>query len=54
MYGPGSGPIAMDFVQCIGNEDRLIDCLYSLDTTEDSHMMDAGVMCVPRKFHENS
>ena len=49
MYGPGTGPIALDFVLCIGNENRLIDCFYSLDTTEDSHDNDVGVMCVPRK-----
>ena len=51
MYGAGSGPIALDSVVCFGNEDRLLDCLYTLDTTEDTHMMDAGVFCYPRKFH---
>ena len=49
-YGPGTGPIAMDTVLCVGNEDRLIDCIFTLDTTEDSHMDDAGISCVPRKL----
>ena len=48
-YGAGTGAIALDFVWCIGNEARLIDCFYSLDTTEDSHDNDVGVMCVPCK-----
>ena len=50
MYGPGSGPIAMDSVRCVGNEDRLTDCLFRLDTTGNSHDQDAGVSCVPCKF----
>ena len=44
-------PIYLDNVQCIGDENLLINCDHSLLTEEDSHDEDAGVTCfVPGEF----
>lgn len=51
-FGPGSGPIVMDQVECWGLEDSLAECAF--DPTPDcTHDEDAGVLCygrpVPRR-----
>ena len=47
-YGRGSGPIAMDDVNCNGRESSLFDCRfngwYNMDCI---HEEDAGVSCLP-------
>ena len=43
-FGPGSGPINMDNVQCSGSEDFLVNCTY-LGTHNCIHSEDAGVTC---------
>ena len=45
-YGPGSGSILLDNVECRGDENRLIDCTHiGLGTHNCDHSEDAGVMC---------
>ena len=40
----GTGPIWLDDVQCVGSEQRLIDCLYT-HSHNCSHFKDTGVRC---------
>ena len=44
-FGEGSGPIHMDNVECVGNEDRLLDCVYDSHIDDCSHADDMGVIC---------
>lgn len=46
LFGQGTGPIAMDNVQCIGTESRLVDCHSAVISC--SHADDAGVRCLGR------
>ena len=46
-FGQGSGPIWLDNVACIGNEERLADCPANIIGSNDcSHSQDVGVMCL--------
>ena len=48
-YGPGSGPIHLDTVQCVGTEEVLEDCAHRDWGNHDcSHAEDAGVRCGER------
>jgi preprotein translocase subunit SecF len=40
-----SALIFMDNVGCYGSEDKLIDCTYQTDTTEDEHINDIWITC---------
>ena len=40
-----SGPIHIDNVACYGSEDKLIDCTYHTDTSEDTHAGDIWIDC---------
>ena len=40
-----SAPIFIDNVACYGNEDKLIDCTYHTDTSEDDHSDDIWLDC---------
>ena len=40
-----SAPIFLDNVACYGSEERLIDCFYHMDTTEDKHNSDIWINC---------
>lgn len=44
-YGAGSGTIQFDNVACTGMEASLTDCLFDSDTSDCSHIQDAGVNC---------
>ncbi|XP_041474059.1 deleted in malignant brain tumors 1 protein-like isoform X3 [Lytechinus variegatus] len=46
-FGKGFGPIHMDDVQCVGNEETIFDCDYN-NQTSCSHYEDAGVVCAPK------
>ena len=43
-FGPGSGPIHFDNMDCTGNETRLADCLH-YDFHDCTHSEDAAVVC---------
>ena len=45
-FGPGTGPIHLDNVDCSGSERNLTDCLHSSSIRCSSgHSEDAGVRC---------
>ena len=45
-FGPGTGPIHLDNVECNGSESSLLDCVFDDDSSDCSHREDAGVMCL--------
>eukprot|EP00057_Strongylocentrotus_purpuratus_P009602 XP_011664076.1 PREDICTED: scavenger receptor cysteine-rich type 1 protein M130-like [Strongylocentrotus purpuratus] len=46
-FGPGTGTIVLDDVECIGNEARLVECPHiGLGVHDCDHSQDAGVRCV--------
>lgn len=44
-FPPGTGPIYLDNVGCVGNETDILDCAFEGDTSDCSHTEDAGVEC---------
>lgn len=44
-FDPGSGPIHLQDVACLGNESNLFVCPTSKNTSACSHNQDAGVIC---------
>ena len=45
-FGPGSGPILLNNVECNGTESVLVNCSYSTaGLLTCSHLNDAGVRC---------
>ena len=46
-FGPGSGYIWLNNVDCQGSEAHLVNCSYSTDTTMCDHSREAGVKCMP-------
>ncbi|EDO35214.1 predicted protein [Nematostella vectensis] len=47
LYGQGSGPVWMGYVQCKGDEQRLTDCPNGgWGATSCKHVRDAGVKCL--------
>ena len=48
-FGPGSGPIHLDYVVCSGTEYNLTDCQVGKRTRQSSHSEDVGVKCQTSK-----
>jgi hypothetical protein len=46
-FGPGTGPIHLDDVQCTGREMNITDCMYDPDSSDCVHNEDASIMCSP-------
>lgn len=52
MFGPGTGTIYGTDVACNGNEQRLVDCAFTVDSSACTHSNDVGVICnINRKLH---
>ena len=49
-FGPGSGPIHLDYVVCSGTEYDLTDCQTGNGTRQSSHSEDVGVKCQTSKL----
>jgi len=45
LFAQGTGPIVLSDVQCAGSELNISSCDYSMNTSQCSHNMDAGVRC---------
>ena len=44
-YGRGTGQIWLNNIDCVGNENRLEDCMTSFDVMSCDHSNDVGVLC---------
>ena len=52
IYGEGTGPIVMDFVNCNGSEVRLWECSHFTHSYSGcDHTHDAGVRCQPGNYY---
>jgi hypothetical protein len=45
LFGEGTGLVAMDEVQCNGDEAKLLQCQHTLPAADTSHENDAGTIC---------
>lgn len=53
-FGAGAGQIWLDNVQCVGTENKLINCrANSIGFHSCTHGQDAGVRCPPGKIDYN-
>lgn len=44
-FGAGRGPIFLDYLQCEGHEDQLMDCPSLYFLSQCSHAEDVGIRC---------
>ena len=44
-FGPGTGPIHLDSVQCTGSENSLFDCGFE-SNNNCTHSQDVGIRCI--------
>ena len=45
MYGPGTGKIILDDLQCAGNETDIFTCIANEGASDCDHDEDVGVNC---------
>jgi len=50
-FGPGTGPIYLDNIACVGSELMLTNCTHDTHTADCGHNEDASVHCNIRKLH---
>ena len=50
-FGPGTGPIFVDNANCVGSEQRLVDCPYDRHTLDCNHNEDIGIWCQTNGKH---
>lgn len=49
-YGPGSGPVWLDNVACMGNESSILECAHAgVGTHNCAHSEDVGIICQRKK-----
>ena len=48
-YGQGVGPVHMDEVYCIGDEDSILECSHTTATRFTDHSDDVGLQCFEGK-----
>ena len=48
-FGPGTGPIYLDNLACVGTEQTLTSCTHDTHTADCVHTEDAGVRCSGRR-----
>ena len=44
-FGEGRGPIFLDYLQCEGHEEKLVDCPSLYFLSQCSHAEDVGIRC---------
>ena len=44
-FGPGSGKIVLNSVNCNGNEDSIVECYFVSGSHRCDHSQDLGVVC---------
>lgn len=44
-FGPGSGPVLLDSMQCWGSPQEVNDCHYTLNSADCGHETDVGLIC---------
>lgn len=47
----GCAPIYLHSAKCVGNEEKIEDCVLDSDTSEDTHDDDVGVLCFQKCEH---
>ena len=50
-FGPGTGPIYLDNLACVGTEPTLTICTHDTHTADCGHNEDASVLCNIRKLY---
>ena len=49
-FGEGSGPVFMDYVNCNGSENSIVDCRHFSHSYGCTHSDDVGIRCEPGTY----